>query len=509
MSFTATVANDSSSKGVKWSLSGTGCMGAACGALSNQTATTATYIAPSPVAANVSVSVTATSAADSTKSTSDSVTVFPPPTVTTTLLQNATGGSAYNVTLQESGGIAPFTWSLASGSSLPAGLSIDSNGTISGTPTAGGLFNFTVQVADSGNPPFATTAKLSLTVVPVPATVSGAVAVGTAPSAIAVDPASNKIYVADFGSEGNDGICSTCYCPGVNGSLTVIDGATQSPTTTSFSYAYSNPLDLAVNPANRTLYVASRVFFTVSPTCGYSDNLGVLGESTLTQTATTPVGGAVFTARVAINEDTGHVYVADWRDGTVTVLDANGNVLDTINLPTRPTAVAVNTTTNKIYVATNECPTCFDPVSNNIIVIDGATNQVVTTITDPNAADPSSVAVNPISDTIYVTNGQSNNLTVIDGASDSVSATLSAGLSPSSVAVDPQTNLIYIANSGNHDFNQHGTVTVINGTTNATTTTLTDSNMPYPFRIAVNSTTNKIYVASILSNNVTVIDGAH
>jgi YVTN family beta-propeller protein len=342
----------------------------------------------------------------------------------------------------------------------------------------------------------------------VAAKVTGTIAVGTAPNAIAVDSTTNKIYVADFGKEDNNGICQTCYCPVVNGTLTVIDGATQSPTTTGFSYTYSNPLDLAVIPANNTLYVASRVFFTISPTCGYTDNVAVLASATLTQTTTTYVGSAHAGAQIAVNQSTGNVYSADWSDGTVTVLDASGNVLDTINLPTRPTALAVNTTTNKIYVATNECPTCIDPVSNNIIVIDGATNQVVTTITDANAADPSSVAVNPISDTIYVTNGQSNNLTVIDGASDSVSATLPAGLSPSSVAVDPQTNFIYIANAGNYDFNQHGSVTIIDGSTNAATT-LTDSNMPYPFRDAVNTTTNKVYVASILSNNVTIIDGAH
>ncbi len=327
---------------------------------------------------------------------------------------------------------------------------------------------------------------------PVAAKVSGTITAGTAPNAIAADPTMNKIYVADFGKEDNDGICQTCYCPVVNGTLTVIDGATESSTTTGFSYAYSNPLDLAVNPATRTLYVASRVFFTISPTCGYSDNVGVLGESTLTQTATTYAGGAHSIARVAVNEDTGHVYVADWHDGTVTVLDGSGNVLDTIILPSRPIGLAVNAITNNIYVGDG----------NGIIVIDGTTNSVVGTI----AVAASAVAVNPATNTIYAV--ENSNITVVDGATGSVTATVSAP-SPAALAVDTQTNFIYVANAGNYDFNQHGSVTVINGATNVTTTTLTDSNMPYPFRVAVNSTTNKIYVASILSNNVTVIDGAH
>ena len=326
----------------------------------------------------------------------------------------------------------------------------------------------------------------------VAAKVGGTIVVGTAPNAIAVDSTMNKIYVADFGKDENNGICQTCYCPVVNGTLTVIDGATESPTTTGFSYAYSNPLDLAVNSADRTLYVASRVFFTISPTCGYSDNLGVLGESTLTQTATTYVGGAHFTARVAVNQDTGHVYVADWHDGTVTVLDGSGNVLDTIILPSRPIGLAVNAVTNNIYVGDG----------NDITVIDGTTNSVVGTL----AVAANAVAVNPSTNTIYA--AESSNIAVVDGTTGSVTAMIPVP-SPAALAVDTQTNFIYVANSGNHDFNQHGSVTVIDGATNATTTTLTDSNMPYPFRIAVNSTTNKIYVASILSNTVTVIDGAH
>jgi YVTN family beta-propeller protein len=330
---------------------------------------------------------------------------------------------------------------------------------------------------------------------PVAASVSGTIPVGTAPSAIAADSTSNRIYVADFGSEGNNGICQTCYCPGVNGALTVIDGATQSPTTSAFSYAYSNPLGLAINPANHTLYVASRVFFTVFPTCGYSDSVAVLDGGTLTQTATTGVGSARISAKVAVNQKTGNVYVTDWYDGTVTVLDGSGNLLSTI--AARPLGVAVDPTANRIYVANG----------NSISVIDGTTNSVIAAIVDPNIISPGAVAVNPTTSTIYVAQG-SNSLAVIDGVTNSVTATVAVGTSAAAVAVDAQTNFIYVANAGNYDFSQQGNVTVVNGATKATTT-LKDSNMPYPFGIAVNPATNKIYVVSILSNNVTVIDGAH
>jgi hypothetical protein len=163
VSLTATVINDTASKGVTWSLSGSGCSGAACGTLSNQTATSATYTAPSQVTASLSVKVVATSVADNTKSTPASLKLVPPPSVTTTSLPNGAGGTAYTATLQESGGIAPFLWSVASGS-LPSGFSVGSDGTISGMPCTGGTSNFTVQVADSATPPLTASAPLSINV---------------------------------------------------------------------------------------------------------------------------------------------------------------------------------------------------------------------------------------------------------------------------------------------------------------------------------------------------------
>jgi hypothetical protein len=70
-------------------------------------------------------------------------------TVTTNSpLAGGTVGSSYNQTLSATGGTAPYSWSIASGS-LPAGLNPSSGGTISGTPTAAGTSNFTVRVTDS------------------------------------------------------------------------------------------------------------------------------------------------------------------------------------------------------------------------------------------------------------------------------------------------------------------------------------------------------------------------
>ena len=70
--------------------------------------------------------------------------------VTTTSLPNGANGVAYSRTLTASGGQTPYSWSLVTGG-LPSGLTLATNGLISGTPTTTGTFNFTVKVTDATN----------------------------------------------------------------------------------------------------------------------------------------------------------------------------------------------------------------------------------------------------------------------------------------------------------------------------------------------------------------------
>ena len=76
------------------------------------------------------------------------LTVNTPLIVITTTLPGGVAGSAYSQTLAASGGTGPYTWAITAGA-LPAGLNLNANtGVISGTPTAAGIANFTVQVTD-------------------------------------------------------------------------------------------------------------------------------------------------------------------------------------------------------------------------------------------------------------------------------------------------------------------------------------------------------------------------
>ena len=87
-----------------------------------------------------------------------------PLAITTTSLPDATQNVSYNASLIASGGVGPYNFSTIS-SSLPTGLSLNSNGVISGTPSGlPGTSSFTVGVKDNETPPQMTTANLSITV---------------------------------------------------------------------------------------------------------------------------------------------------------------------------------------------------------------------------------------------------------------------------------------------------------------------------------------------------------
>src|SRR5205085_3001016 len=115
-------------------------------------ATSSTYTTPPTTSADngATFDVVVSNAKGSVTSATATLTVTSASavTITTTSLPNGTVQTAYSATLQATGGTAPYTWSVGSGS-LPAALTLSPSGTISGTPTTAGSSAFTIQVADS------------------------------------------------------------------------------------------------------------------------------------------------------------------------------------------------------------------------------------------------------------------------------------------------------------------------------------------------------------------------
>lgn len=145
----ATVAGDPNNEGVLWTLPNNPMSS------SSTSATTATFTPSAANTGTLAYTVTARSKAFPGESASITITVNALPTISSTgSLAAATEGSVYSTTLSAANGTGGLSWSLANNTVLPAGLALNENGTITGTPTGPTVTNwkFFVQVQDSDAP---------------------------------------------------------------------------------------------------------------------------------------------------------------------------------------------------------------------------------------------------------------------------------------------------------------------------------------------------------------------
>jgi YVTN family beta-propeller protein len=225
----------------------------------------------------------------------------------------------------------------------------------------------------------------------------------------------------------------------------------------------------------------------LSAVCISAILLGSAGKASADAVVTTVTTGSGPEA-IAIDSVTDKIYVTNYFSNDVTVIDGATNSTTTVGAGTNPWAIGVNPVTNMIYVANYG--------SNTVTAINGANNSTDFVNT---GALPIAIVVNPVSNKIYVANyGRSGGVTVINGATNAT-ATVSLGSYTSALAVNSITNNIYVSNLYNYD------ITIIDGATNSTTTLSIETE---PGNIAVNPVTNKIYAINYDSiGSVTIIDG--
>jgi hypothetical protein len=142
------------------------------GAISGTPTTAGTY--------NFSLQVTDSQVTPATTTKAFTLVVSPAPLVITTvspLPPYTLGNGAYIApALAATGGIAPYTWAVAAGSTLPPGLTLNA-GALSGTPTTAGTYNFSLQVTDSQVTPATATKAFTLVVSPAITTPTGTIVI--------------------------------------------------------------------------------------------------------------------------------------------------------------------------------------------------------------------------------------------------------------------------------------------------------------------------------------------
>ena len=158
---------------------------------------------------------------------------------------------------------------------------------------------------------------------------------------------------------------------------------------------------------------------------------------------------------MAVNPVTNKVYVTNYNDNSVTVIDGVTDVFPTnVTVGNYPRAVAVNPVTNKVYVVN-------DDTSGTVSVIYGD-NTVSLPVTV--GGYPKAVAINPVTNrsTLSTIITGSGTVSVIDGTSDSVTTTVTAGSNSRAVTVNPVSNKVFVANesSNNVDRDRRRNLTV-------------------------------------------------
>ncbi|HEV2278239.1 MAG TPA: Ig domain-containing protein [Acidobacteriaceae bacterium] len=199
---------------------------------------------------NFSVQVKDSESTPATQTANLSIVVVQPLALQAATLPQGTVGTAYSTTLTATGGLKPYTWTLASGSSLPAGLQLNaSTGVISGTPTASGTVNFTVQVSDSESPAQTVNANFSITIVAAaPAvtasstTISIASAGGSGSTTLTFGNFTGTITVTCTGAPSE----STCTAGAIAGNTATLTVTTTAPATAALEFPGSSRLTYAL-----------------------------------------------------------------------------------------------------------------------------------------------------------------------------------------------------------------------------------------------------------------------
>lgn len=318
----------------------------------------------------------------------------------------------------------------------------------------------------------------------------------SAPRDVAVDDTTNTVYVVNSGAvEGSGAGVLTVY----NGAT--CDATTQSScTSVAEPVVGDSPFGVAVDAATNTVYVANENSNTVSVLDGATCD--ATNQSNCSPVATVTVGSAP--KGVAVDATTDTVYVANFTSNSVSVIDgatcgatsqSNCTPVGTATVGSGPRGIAVDEKTDSVYVADSTSNSSGSDVGSLggaagvftglVSVLDGATCSATSQSNCSvvaNAAvgySPEDVAVDEGTNTVYATNygGVTGaDVSVIDGAvcdattHSGCEATwdVASGGTDTGIAVDPSTvslpNSVYVANYGSNTVTAFGQPAAPTGT---------------------------------------------
>ncbi|ULT73295.1 putative Ig domain-containing protein [Pseudomonas sp. BC42] len=326
-----TVAANSSANPITLNITGGGASSVAIAtAASHGTATASgtsiTYTPTAGYSGSDSFTYTATNASGTSSPATVTITVSAPSiTLSPGSLSNGSVGTAYNQTVTATGGTAPYTYAITSGS-LPAGLILNTTtGAISGTPMADGTLNLTITATDANSATGSRAYTLQINgLPPVANAVSATVAANSSANPITLNltgGAASSVAIATAASHG------TATASGTSITYTPTAGYSGSD---SFTYTATNASGTS-SPATVTITV-SAPSITLSPGSLSNGSVGTAYSQTVTATGgTAPYTYAITSgslpAGLILNTATGAISGTPMASGTlnltITATDAN------------------------------------------------------------------------------------------------------------------------------------------------------------------------------------------
>jgi len=289
------------------------------------------------------------------------------------------------------------------------------------------------------------------------------VAIGSNPSAIAVDPTSGHVFVAgaDSGTvrmlDGGAGTMARTVTVGQDPSALAVDPATHrvfvcNIDTVSVLDARSSALVATVpvgaNPFGIVVDVPDRRVFTVNPIDGTVD---MLDAATGTILRRTRVGLRPVSA--ALDARARRLLVADSGGGTVSVLDARtGAVVGTISIGAHTAAVAIDARTGRAVVGYADSEEDNAGLAGpGLSVVDTRHLAVVRNLGQSQVPHGvAAIAVDERTARAFVVNHNTDAVAVLDTRTGALLRTVAVGAHPIAVAVDTRASHVFVVNLDGH-----------------------------------------------------------
>lgn len=253
-------------------------------------------------------------------------------------------------------------------------------------------------------------------------TILATLPVGRQPRSAILNNAGTKLYVANF----------------TDNNLSVID--TTNNTVIATIAVGTLPLLLNITPTDASLYVNNveqntiKVIDTTNNTVANTISLNSNSEqfsSFNNSIAPHMVFNISGNQGYVVNGDTGKIFVID---------TLNNTILQSINVGQFPSAIAINSTGDQVFVANKQTTSVIDTTSNTVI----SNINIV-------GSDLNNMTMNSAGTRLYLINASTAALTVIDTQNNLVTKVVSLGNFPNSITIDSDNTHVYITNSGGDD----------------------------------------------------------